>query len=161
MTDKKPPSTAQFMDRFLTRCAYGVALISISFGVSAAMSFVSEDTANILDWVTKATGLLAVLLVIGPFLRTMRFKIKNPRASVEPDGFISQAYRAAAEKAFAFTFIFLLGLQIAMDKGVALPAEATVEIIIAVTLGIFAITFFWVARDTSDEDDDFDEGAGA
>ena len=78
--------------------------------------------------------------------------------SHEPESFVIDVYKRAAERAFSFTFIFLLFMDV-MTGGMfsVLPAEITIKIVIAVSLAIFALSFFIFNRTSDGEDDDFGE----
>ena len=161
MSDRKPLSSAQFVDRFMTRTATGVLLVSLAYAATTVEYFAPETLAFYLDKLALILGLLAVVIVFPQFVQLIRRRTKLGIGKNEPEGFVIEVYKRAAERAFSLTFIFLLFMDVMTDRGLAgLPAEVVVETIIAFSLAIFSLSFFIFNRAFDGEDDDFDEEVG-
>lgn len=70
-------------------------------------------------------------------------------------------FNKATGKAFQFTFIFLVFLDMVNGESFAhLPSEFFIKLIITVTLAIFSLSFFFLSRAASVEEpeEDFTNG---
>jgi hypothetical protein len=100
-------------------------------------------------------------MVLPGFVKSVRLRKEYGEACREPEGFIKEMFNKAAGKSFQFTFIFLIFLEMISRSYLAhLPTAFFLKLVIAVTLAIFSLTFFFLNRSDSDEDaeDDFING---
>jgi len=157
------PSPAQFIEKFMNRVAVGVFLISLAYASSAMMFVVSEAMALYLDRLSFGFGLLAVAVVFPSVVKMIIAKRRAGAGSHQPDGFVVDAYKRAAERGFALTFVFLLLMDFLTGRFfVDLPAEFAIQIILAISLAIFSLSFFIFTREEGDEEpDNVDMGAGS
>lgn len=163
MSNGDQQSVAEFVDIFMQRIALGVFLVSLAYGASALIFVSDGEIASYLGKAKLGLGILAVILVLPQFIKMVRFKMKRPSDGCEPEGFVVDVYKRAAEKGFAFTFIFLLIMDVVTDKVVTdLPPKFFIEVVIAASLAIFSLSFFFLNRETDDreDDDDFDHEPG-
>ena len=163
MADKKPLSSAQFMDRFMRRIAIAMFLISVCLAAIVAREFVGEATSDMIRWGTKGVAIIAVLLVLPMFVRALLYKVRNPSAKFQPDSFVADAYRQAAERSFGLTFIFMTLLDIwANNEPAPFSASIAINVTLAVALAFFSLSFFYLIRPVAGEDDDeFDGESGS
>jgi hypothetical protein len=159
MAKSKHISAAEFVDAFMWRIALAVGLVSLAYASSALTFVVADSVSYYLDKVNLVLGLAAVALILPQFLKMARHKARNLSSTMEPEGFVVDAYKRAAEKAFSFTFIFLIFLDIMIENVWAnLPAEFLINVIVSFSLATFSLSFFFFSRSHSDEDaeDDFE-----
>lgn len=156
----KELSTAQFVDRFMHRIAIGVFLVALAYATSAVMFLVSPEIAFYLDKLKLGLGLMAVVIVFPQFVKMVRRKVRGGADADEPESFVVEAYKRAAEKSFALTFVSLIIMDV-LSTGVlaGLPVEFSIEVILFVSLIIFSLSFFAFNRtgDDDDAEDLFDE----
>jgi cobalamin synthase len=161
MNEQKLVSFAEQADRMMQKIALGVFLVAVAYTISAAKFFVSEDVAGVLDISSQVLGIIILIIVLPAFLRFMSMKRKNRETCREPEGFVTEIFDKATSKAFQFTFIFLIILEFVSGRYlVHLPGEFFIKLIIAVTLAIFSLTFFFLNRDWggSEVEDEFGNG---
>lgn len=164
MNNQTAASIAEQMDKILQKIAFGVLLVATAYAISVIEFFVSTGNANILNNLSTALGVLAIVLVLPGFIKIIQLKRKHGAACKEPEGFIVEIFNQATGKAFQFTFIFLILLEIFNGAALAhLPGEFFIKLIIAVTLAIFSLTFFVLSRSGADDnfDDDFADGTNS
>ena len=148
MNKQKTVSFAEQADRMMQVVALGVFLVAVAYAISAAEFFVSEDIAGVLNISSQVLGIIIFIIVLPAFLRFMSMKRKNRETCGESEGFVTEIFDKATGKAFQFTFIFLIILEIVSGSYLAhLPGEFFIKLTIAVTLAIFSLTFFFLNRD--------------
>ncbi len=163
MSQNNQQSAAEIVDKFMQRTALAVFLISLAFACTALRFVVEGDIASHLGKAKLVFSVLAVILVLPQFIRVMRLAIKNRASGCEPEGFIVDVYRRASEKGFAFNFIFLLIMDVVTDNLVTdLPPKFFIDVVIAASLAIFSLSFFFLNRKSNaDEgDDEFESEPG-
>lgn len=161
MNRQKQVSIAEQIDRMHQKIAVGVFLVAIVYAISAAQFLISEETKGILDIISKILGITILFLVLPAFLKLMNMRRKNKGACKEPEGFVIEMFNKASGKAFQFTFLFLVALEIISKNVLAnLPGEFLIKLIISVTLAIFSLTFFFLNHDgdVGETEDDFSNG---
>lgn len=153
-----PLSTAQFVDRFMTRTALGIFLVALAYGASVLERTLPSNAADLFDKIGLALGIAAVVIVLPQFVQLIRRRKALGIGRNEPEGFVTDVYKRAAERAFALTFIFLLAMDV-MTRGVLanLSADVAIKAVIAVSLSIFSLSFFLFNR-VDEDDDDFEDG---
>ncbi|RKZ13313.1 hypothetical protein DRQ32_01840 [bacterium] len=158
MADKQPLSSAQFMDRLMRRIAVAVFLISVCLAATVVMEYVSDPLADSIHTGTLVLAMVAVILVLPMFLRTILFKIRNRSSKFQPDSFVADAYRQAAERSFGLTFIFLALLDLwANNEPAPFSASIAINATLSLSLAFFSLSFFYLIRPVAgEEDDDFD-----
>lgn len=156
MNAKTPLSPAQFVDKFITRTAIGVFLVSLAYAVSVFEQLLAGEGVEILDKVGKALGIAAIVIVLPGFISLIRRRKSLNIGSDEPEGFVTDVYKRAAERAFALTFIFLLFMDVMTGRALSnLSAEVAVKMVIAVSLAIFSVSFYLFNRVSDDDTDGF------
>ena len=102
-------------------------------------------------------GVLAIIVVLPQFVKLIRLMARMRSGQCEPEGFVVDVYKRAAERAFAFTFIFLLFMDFMIGRfWTELPADFVIEVVIAVSLALFSLSFFLFNRDDGEDEDDFE-----
>jgi len=161
MNNQKAASVAEQIDRIMQKTALGVFLVAVAYAVSVFEFFVSENVADGLNYLSKVLAIIIIVLVLPGFLKAVSLRRRYGKACREPEGFVIAMFNKAAGKAFQFTFIFLIALEIVNGDALAhLPGEFFIKLIISVTLAIFSLIFFFLSRPGVDEevDDEFDTG---
>ena len=153
MSKQQKVSVAEQIDRMHQRIAMGVFLVAIAYAISAIRFFVSEEVIGVLDLFSKILGITILILVLPAFLKFVNMRRKNRGACKEPEGFVIEMFNQATGKAFQFTFLFLVALEIISKNYLAhLPGEFFIKLIISVTLAIFSLSFFFLNRAGGDEE---------
>ena len=153
MSKQQKVSVAEQIDRMHQRIAMGVFLVAIAYAISAIRFFVSEEVIGVLDIFSKILGITILILVLPAFLKFVNMRRKNRGACKEPEGFVIEMFNQATGKAFQFTFLFLIALEIISKNYLAhLPGEFFIKLIISVTLAIFSLSFFFLNRAGGDEE---------
>ncbi len=161
MTKQKPISFVEQIDKMHQRIAMGVFLVAIAYAISVIRFLVSEEISGILDIFSKVLGIAIIILVLPAFLKFVNMRRKNKGACKEPEGFVIEMFNKATGKAFQFTFLFLVVLEIIGKNFLAhLPGEFLIKLIISVTLAIFSLSFFFLNRagDAEETEDNFANG---
>ena len=159
MPEKKPINPAQVVDQFMQRTVIGVALLATKHAGNAVQYLVSDRVSHWIGWGNNAISLMIVLLLFPAFFRYFRLRRTNPSVCIKSDGFLSQMFKEAAARAFAITFVTLLVMVLVTQKALQdLPAAFFLNIAVAVCIGSLAAAYFFLTRDTDDEDDDALEG---
>ncbi len=151
----------EHIDKMHQRIALGVLLVAIAYATSVIRFLVSEEMEGILDIMSRVLGITIIILVLPPFLKFLNMRRKNRGACKEPEGFVIEMFNKATGKAFQFTFLFLVALEvIGMNYLDHLPGEFFIKLIISVSLAIFSLTFFFLNRagDAGETDDHFGNG---
>ena len=153
MSKQQKVSVAEQIDRMHQRIAMGVVLVAIAYAISAIRFFVNEEVIGVLDIFSKILGITILILVLPAFLKFVNMRRKNRGACKEPEGFVIEMFNQATGKAFQFTFLFLVALEIISKNYLAhLPGEFFIKLIISVTLAIFSLSFFFLNRAGGDEE---------
>lgn len=153
MSKQKKVSVVEQIDRMHQKIAMGVFLVAIAYAISAIRFFVSEEVIGVLDIFSKILGITILILVLPAFLKFVNMRRKNRGACKEPEGFVIEMFNQATGKAFQFTFLFLVALEIISKNYLAhLPGEFFIKLIISVTLAIFSLSFFFLNRAGGDEE---------
>ena len=163
MSKKKPKSPAEIADQAMQYIAIGIFLVALAKASSALIFFAGEDMVSLLRYAKTGLGILAVIVVFPQFVRLVRLKMNIPSGCAEPEGFIIDVYKRAAERAFAFTFVFLVFLDYMTGNSWShLPTEFVADLILAASLAFFSLSFFVFNRagDTDEGEDDFDQVQG-
>ena len=163
MSQKKIQSPAEIADKAMQYIAIGVFLLALAQACSALIFFVGEDMAVLLGYAKIGFGILAVIVVFPQFLRLSRLKMNMQSGCAEPEEFIIDVYKRAAERAFAFTFVFLVFMDyMTRNSWSDLPTEFVIDLILAASLAFFSLSFFVFNRagDTDEGEDDFDQVQG-
>ncbi len=151
-------SPAQFVDRFMTRTALGIFLVSLAYGASVFERLLEGETVAILDKLGLALGIGAIVIVLPQFISLIKRRKSLELGSGEPEGFVTDVYKRAAERAFALTFVFLLFMDIMTGRTLSgLSAEVAIKIVIAVSLAIFSISFYLFNRVDDEDLDEFED----
>ena len=156
-------TAAQTIDSAMVRFAMGMLLVGFAYAISVAMFFVGDELAGSLKILKKTAGLLVFVVVLPQFIKLMLMKLKLRGCEGEPEGFVIDVVHKAAEMAFSLTFVFLIAMQVVTEDFLPnLPAGVAVEMIVAVTLGLYCAFFFYFHRDPDDQgDDQFDAEPGS
>jgi len=161
MNNKTSASVAEQLDKIMQKTALGVLLVACAYTLSVLKIFFDVPVVTFLDYTKTALGILAIVIVLPGFVKGIQLRREHGEACKEPEGFIKEMFNKAAGKAFQFTFIFLIFLEMISRNYLAhLPPSFFLKLIIAVTLAIFSLTFFFLSHSDSDEDieDDFING---
>ena len=152
---------AEFIDKFLQRVAIGVVLVALAFNLSALAFVVPDAVAFYLNKIELALGILAVIIVLPQFIKMMRCRMRGEAWAEDADSFVANIYRRAAEKGFSLTFVALVVLIFLSDDYlIELPLEFYFQALLAFSLGVFSLTFFWLLwADEEAPADEFDSGS--
>lgn len=161
MSNQDDHSRAEFIDRFMHRTAIGVLLIALAYASSAMAPFLSEAAGSYLDNLELGLRVLAVIIILPQFIKMIRLRARQPE-NCETDGFVVDVYKRAASMAFALTFVTLVVMQALAGRELAdLSAAFYINSTLAISLGVFSITFLRLAHaGDGEDDDDFDTGSG-
>jgi len=157
-TDKTP---AQIADNLIQKTAAGLFLLAASYALSAAIIVSSEESGSYLENVKLALRLIVLVIVFPAFFSFIRMRISRKEYCQESEGYIAEMFKQACVYGFSFTFISLLILKFLVPLyGNDLPADFFINIIMALSLGVFSITFYLLIRDDDDDlvEDDFEGG---
>ncbi len=161
MTNQQKTSVAEQIDQMMQRVALGVFLVAVAYAISTLEYFVSAQTKDILDIVSRVLGIFILILVFPKFLKFVILRRNNREACREPEGFVVEMFNQATGKAFQFTFIFLITLEFVSKGFLAdLPGVFFVKATISFSLAFFSLTFFYLnrGRNDSEPDDNFVNG---
>lgn len=153
---------AQTIDSAMVRFALGMLLVGTAYAVSAATFYVDPEVGYYLKKIKSAASLLVFVVVLPQFIKLILMKLKMRGCAGEPEGFVIDVVHKAAEMSFSLTFVFLIAMQVVTEDFLPdMPAGVAIEIIVAVTLGLYCLFFFVFHRDAGDlGDDEFDAGSG-
>jgi len=153
--EKKPVNPAQVVDQFMQRLAVGVGLLSLKHAGNAAQYLVSDTVRHWIGWGNTALSVLIVLILFPAFLRYVRLRRSGTEVCIKSDGYLSHMFKEATTHAFSATFITLIALVLITQKILQdMPAAFFLNIAVAVCIGSLAVSYFFLTRDTDDEDDD-------
>ena len=157
MNKRSKISTAEFTENFQRSIAIAMLLMSFAYVSSAAEYIVSEQTGYILDKFEMGIAIIVMLIILPKFLLSVGKLSKGQRRSCfEAEGYVAHMFKRACAKAFEFTFIVLIAMDVISGKYLTdLPSDFFIKIVLAISMAIFALTFFYFNR--GENEDEFDE----
>lgn len=161
MDYKNDVTLAETADFHKQLTAVAVFLVAIKYAASAAAFLVDEALGQYFDWIEIGTTLAVVLLVL-PMVAWKYSKLSKAQRSqyLEPDGYLATVLKQAMSKSWTVTFIFLTFLEVFVkERWLWLPSEFFIQVVLALMLAVFSLTFFYLSR--ANGGDDYEEGAGA
>lgn len=148
-------SPALTIEKFMQRTAWGIFLLAIVHGMSAAEFLVPDNTAETLALASKLLGIGVILVVAPGFYQAMKLGGFRKLECDHHEGFVTEILSKASTMAFSLTFVCLLTLKVIAEKyGTGLPAAFFLNVALTFSLLFFSISFFVLNRDPG-EDDDF------
>jgi len=160
MLFRKNETMAQFSDRFLRQVAFALLLMSISYASAAVGHYVGPEFQDLVKGVRVVFGLSAAGIVIFPFLKMMRLKIKGGKdCQTEPEGYIAGIYAKSTIASFSTAFVGMILLEPITAKALTdLPPAFVIQVVLAVMMATLGISFFIQVRsDDGELDDEFEE----
>lgn len=153
-----PEPLPQFVDRFLSRTAMGVATMATTYALGAALFFLDGELATWVDRLQGALAILAVIIVLPTFLRFVVMRRKGQCREVESGGFISEVFQKACARGFTATFVAMMLMEPLSKKiTMTLPPSFYLSVALAISLGVFGVSFFSLTR-VDDELDNEEPG---
>jgi len=150
----KAPTYETLSERLLMRTAIGVFLFSLAQIFDVTGKLVEGQIAQVLDVFSLGLLVVAVAVILPSFVKLIVSYRREKHRGGTPEDFIMEVYRGAAERAFALTFIFLLGLEVMSRHMPVMTTEISIKISLAFMMGTFAIVFFWKGRQSSGSEGD-------
>jgi hypothetical protein len=169
MKDLKSKSTggkdspAQLVDKFLQRTAIGVFLLSLSYVMSATVYVVGNEAVSHIGTLKLILSALVLMVVFPAFIKYLKLRLDKNKECPDTGGYVMEVSRRAGVMAFSLTFVFLIVIEWMAGGFLAgLPAPFFINAILAFTLGVFSITFYFLLRGEGDDDldDEFDMEPG-
>ena len=100
-------------------------------------------------------SLLVLVILLPVFIRFVRLRANKDCDWSQPGGYVAEIFGKACVRAFSATFVLLIVLQVVADKYfAALPTAFFLSVILALSLGVLGLTFFYLVRSDEDELDD-------
>ena len=167
MTSKDQAYVAERMDKFQKTIAIGLLVLVAAYGFEIAQFWAQESTREILEDISFWISVLVIIIILPSVLGVVYLKYKYRGACIEQEGFVLEAVKKASMMSFALTFSFMVFIDgflvfnddAEMDFFPDMPVKFYLKSIMAFTLVIQSLFFFWYTRDSS-EDDEF-EGEAA
>jgi hypothetical protein len=154
MTKPTQTSTAQVVDTFMQRTALGILLMSVKFSLAAAAPFLPATLDNALDIAAVLLSIAAALVILPAFARYIERRKSDKGGCRHVESYVVEMFREAGMRAFSATFVLLISLQIFADTvSPDLPVGFYLDLIMAVSLGVAALSFLALVRDDADEED--------
>ena len=161
MMYKNDASLAETADFHKQITAVAIFLVAIKYAAAAAVYLVNETTGQYFDWLELGISLVVILLIL-PMVAWKYSKLSKAQRSayLEPDGYLATVFKQAMAKSWSVTFVLLVFLEVFVkERWLWLPSEFFIQVVVAIMLAVFSVTFFYLSR--ADSEDDFEEGAGA
>jgi len=163
MTAKDQAYVAERVDRFQKTVAIGLLVLAVAYGFEIAQFWVEEGTGEILEDISFWLSMLVIVIILPSVLGIGYLKFKYKEACIEQEGFVLEAVKKASMMAFSLTFAFMVFIDgflvfnddAEMDFFPDMPVKFYLKSIMAFTLIIQSVFFFWYTRDPS-EDDEFE-----
>ena len=144
---------AQLADKLLNRTALGVAIVCSAYVLSVIEYFLNGLALTLAGYLQLGLTALVLIVLFPTFYNFIKMRTSNKQACSEVEGFLSNAFNRAAATSFRWTFIFLLVVEMTIKRSsLDFPTPFYIEVILAFTLGIFALTFYLLIR----EDNNFE-----
>ncbi len=146
------PSPADAGDRHRRLLALALLAFGLRYAFSASTELLGAEAAGIL-YGLEVTMSLTMAALMAPIAI---WKIRMPREEWQlyagGDGFVEQALQRAQLASWSTTLV-LLGFTAAyVERSTTLPARFFLEMILAVMLVVFSITFLLLSRAPADDD---------
>ena len=141
------------MDRAMIAFVCGLLLMSLSFFASAAEHLVDESNLLVL----VRLNLFMTIPALGLFLLVlpifMIWNLKNDRAVFQSDGYVGHSLRQSGLIAFFVTFFALNFKHQMLDFwfGIDLPLSFYIDLVKALGVAVFSLTFIYQVRGGKDE----------
>ncbi|MEM7114427.1 MAG: hypothetical protein AAF614_18475 [Chloroflexota bacterium] len=161
MAYKNEASLAETADFHQQITAVAIFLMAIKFAASAAIFLVDETVGQYLDWVELGISLIVILLIL-PMVAWKYSKLSRAQRSryLDPQGYLATVAKQAMAKSWSATFVLLVFLEVFVkERWLWLPSEFFLQVVITIMLAVFSITFFYLSRESGE--DDYEEGASA
>jgi len=160
MTAKDQAYVAEKMDRFQKFVAIGILVLAFSYTAEVFQYLVSGSTLEILKSVSFWLGILVILIILPQAIQFGYLRYKYRSFCIEIEGYVLDAVRKASVMSFSLTFCFmvfmdgflLLNGEADLNVSTEYPARFYLKIILAFTLFIQSIAFFWFTRGGEGDD---------
>ena len=151
-TDGTP--IAEAADRRWHMLAVAMLLLAAKAATTAAIALIGEPVPRYLDVAEAVFALAAVAIVVWMlYVKFARIPSQHRRQFLHIEGYVRESLRKACYASWATTFILLSMLGV-MDRLMSrYPAEVFVNLIVAIMLSVFSLTFFWLNRPIGDDAD--------
>ena len=158
------PGQSSILIQRLTAIRSGIRLRLVLFGLfavlaggyaaSAGIFLANEPVAEVLDYLDLALALMAVAIVLPPFIQLMRLRRSEEWACANTEGFVGEVFRTACVRTFTFMFVLLILAEPLSDRFLLhLPTNFFINVILAATLAMFSLSFLLLNRDDDDEEE--------
>lgn len=163
MTAKDQAYVAERVDKFQKTIVIGLLVLVVAYGFEIAQFWVEDGSRGILEDISFWLSVLVIVIILPSVLGVGYLKYKYRGACIEQEGFVLEAVKKASVMAFAITFAFMVFIDgflvfnddAELDFFPDMPVKFYLKSIMAVTLTVQSLFFFWYTRDTS-EDDEFE-----
>ncbi|MCH7807555.1 MAG: hypothetical protein IH995_10550 [Proteobacteria bacterium] len=161
MTSKDQAYVAERVDKFQKTIAIGLLVLAAAWGVEIAQFWVEEGTREILEDVSFWMFMLVIVIILPSVLGVGYLKYKYRGACIEQEGFVLEAVKKASVMSFSLTFAFMVFINgflvfnddAELDFFPDMPVRFYLKSIMAFTLIIQSLFFFWYTRDSSGDDE--------
>lgn len=161
MFNKKPVSVAQFMDQFILCTMFCVSLMAMSYAFAAGVHIVDVTLQSYMEWGRVGFGITAAVVMFPMFVKLISLKEKCPDEFAGEFGYMQTIATKAGERAFSFTFVFMILLEpLALNMFHHMPPAFFLEASIAFSLAVLVISFYFYNRGGDDDLDDTEAGQG-
>lgn len=150
-----PRNSAEANDGLATLTAAATGLAACIYAINVIEALIPEAAAALLGYIQIA-GVILIVAVIAPLLIHLKRRGGRPAGRRSSSGYLGALFRQASLTAFSLTLAFMVVLSIFNRTVLTLiSAETVVDLIITVSLALFALSFFVFNRFS-----DMDEGLG-
>lgn len=161
MTSKDQAYVAERVDKFQKTIAIGLLVLASAYGFEIAQFWVAEETKDLLENISFGLSILVILIILPSVLSIAYLKYKYRGACIEQEGFVLEAVKKASVMAFSLTFAFMVFIDgfllfnddAELDFFPDMPVKFYLKSIMAFTLVIQSLFFFWYIRDDSEGED--------
>jgi len=161
MTAKDQAYVAERVDKFQKTIVIGLLVLVAAYGVEIAQFWVDEGTGEILEDVSFWLSVLFIIIILPSVLGVGYLKYKYRGACIEQEGFVLEAVKKASMMSFSLTFAFVVFIDgflvfnddAELDFFPDMPVKFYLKSIMAFTLTVQSLFFFWYTRDSSEGDE--------
>ncbi|WP_323762852.1 hypothetical protein [Maricaulis sp.] len=149
-----PRNRAEASDRLAGMTGYAAAFAALIYALNVGQALTVPPVSTYLDDAGLIGGLLIVIVFLPSFFIIKR-RFGGPAVNPwKSDGFMSAALQRAGLTAFAGTFLSLILLTL-LDRLILERVSAAVllDLILAISLACFAMSFFLFSRDEGEGED--------
>lgn len=153
MSPERDPSIADVGDRHRRLMAFGLLAVGVMYGVQAVEYLVGPPAARGLDLLTVALAVTVLGLIAPIFVWKARFLPRGEWHLYRGEGgYVAEALSRAHIASWATTFLFLLALDLFLDRLPELPRGFFIKVGVFVMATSFAVVFLVLEREPGSEE---------